>query len=75
MLVTLTTQFPFIDAVHKGYWEAFAIRLFSENNIAVDFTRRPTPPLKIRLKEGLKAFIFLVFPHDWIVRTQNLLMK
>lgn len=71
MLVTRTKEFPFIDAVHKGYWEKFAVKLCRDNGVDIDFSRRPAPPLRKRLVEMAKAAIFHTFPKDWIVRIQN----
>ena len=71
LLVTPTKEFPFIDAVHKGYWEKFGAKCLDDNGIDYDFSRRGLPPFKVRVIEGLKAFIFAVVPNDWIVRVQN----
>ena len=75
MLVTPTREFPFIDAVHKGYWEKFAVKLCRDNGLPIDFSHRPTPPLSKRLRELAKAAVFSLFPADWIVRTQNAMSK
>ena len=71
LLVTPTKEFPFVDAVHKGYWEKFGVKCLADNGIDYDFSRRGLPPFKVRVIEGLKAFIFAVVPNDWIVRVQN----
>lgn len=71
LLVTPTKEFPFIDAVHKGYWEKFGVQCLADNNIDYDFSKRGLPPFKVRVVEGLKAFIFAVVPNNWIVRVQN----
>lgn len=73
LLVTPTKEFPFLDAVHKGYWEPEGVRVMKENGIAYDFSRRGRPPLGVRVREGLKALVFAVFPWTLIVRVQNLL--
>jgi hypothetical protein len=73
--VTEKLEFPFVDAVHKGYWEKRGIACMSENGIVYDFSRRAVPPLKVRLKEGLKSLIFKIFPADLIVKEQNAVEK
>lgn len=73
-LVTRTKEFPFIDAVHKGCWEKFAVAQCQANGVAIDFSRRPLPPLKKRIVEFLKAAAFRIFPINWIVRIQNALI-
>ena len=71
LLVTPTREFPFSDVVHKGYWEKFGVALCEANGIAPDLAARGLPPLKVRLVEGIKKFVFFVFPTNWIVRVQN----
>ncbi len=71
LLVTRTREFPFVDAVHKGYWEDAGIRLCDENGVPLDFARRSRPPLSVRLRESLKSLVFAVFPNTVIVRLQN----
>lgn len=73
ILATRTREFPFVDAVHKGCWEKAGVRVCEENGRAVDFARRGLPPFATRLKEGVKALVFAVFPWTLIVRVQNLL--
>ena len=73
LLVTPTKEFPFIDAVHKGHWEKFGVKCLTDNGIDYDFSKRGLPPFKVRVVEGLKAFIFAVVPNNWIVRVQNVL--
>lgn len=71
LMVTEKLEFPFIDAVHKGYWEKEGIACMAENGIAYDFSRRGAPPLAVRLKEGFKSLVFRIFPADLIVKVQN----
>ena len=71
LLVTPTKEFPFLDAVHKGYWEKFGVKCLAENGIEFDFSKRSLPPFSVRLIEGIKAFIFAVVPNTLIVRLQN----
>jgi len=73
LLVAPRREFPFIDSVHKGYWEKAGVRVCRENGVEVDFSSRSLPPLRVRVKEGLKALIFAVFPYTLIVRVQNIL--
>ena len=73
LLVTPTKEFPFVDAVHKGYWEKFGVAVCRENGVEVDFSKRGLPPFKVRLVEGLKSLVFAVFPWSLIVRVQNAL--
>ena len=71
LLVTPTKEFPFLDAVHKGYWEKFGVKCLAENGIEFDFSKRSLPPLSVWLVERLKAFVFAVVPNTLIVRIQN----
>lgn len=71
LLVTPTKEFPFLDAVHKGHWEKFGVACLKENGIDYDFSKRGRPPLSVKLREGIKGFVFNLFPTDWIVRVQN----
>ena len=73
LLVTPTKEFPFVDAVHKGYWETFGVQALKDNGIAYDFSKRGLPPLRVRVVEGLKALVFALVPNTWIVRVQNAL--
>ena len=71
LLVTPTKEFPFLDAVHKGYWEPWGLSVCRNNDIQIDQHARTAPPLKIRLIEGLKGLIFACIPNTWIVKIQN----
>ncbi len=73
LLVTPTKEFPFFDAVHKGYWELRGVRVLKENGIDYDFSRRGMPPFSARLREAVKSLIFKIFPWTLIVRIQNFL--
>jgi len=73
ILGTPMKEFPFVDAVHKGCWEPFGVKVLRDNGIEVDFTKRGLPPLKTRLIEGLKAAVFACVPNTLIVRAQNAL--
>lgn len=73
LLVTPTKEFPFVDAVHKGHWEPFGVKALKENGLDYDFTKRGLPPVGVRVREGVKALVFRLFPWTLIVRVQNLL--
>lgn len=68
---TRRRAFPFIDAVHKGYWEKAGLALCRENGAPVDLRKRGLPPFPARLvKWGGKA-LFRLFGAELIVRIQN----
>lgn len=71
ILVTGTKEFPFVDAVHKGYWERFGLAVCRENGIDTASMKRTLPPFKVRLVEGLKALVFAIVPTTLLVRFQN----
>ncbi len=73
ILATQQKEFPFVDAVHKGCWEPWGVRIIKENGIDYDFSKRGTPSFSVRVREGVKALIFKLFPWTLIVRVQNLL--
>jgi hypothetical protein len=73
LLVTQEKEFPFIDAVHKGCWEKFGVKCLEDNGITFDFSKRGLPSFRIRLIEGIKAFIFAIVPTTLLVRVQNAL--
>ncbi|MGN0832876.1 MAG: hypothetical protein ACI4RD_04410 [Kiritimatiellia bacterium] len=73
ILGTPTKEFPFVDAVHKGCWERFGLKVLADNGIAFDLSTRGLPPFRTRLVEGLKALVFALVPHTLIVRVQNAL--
>ena len=73
LLVTPTKEFPFVDAVHKDYWEKFGVEVCERNGIAVDFAARGLPPFPVRVRESLKDRVFAIFPWTLIVRIQNFL--
>ena len=73
LLVTRTKEFPFVDAVHKGYWERFGIELMRDNGVAFDLEKRGLPPFRVRFVEAFKSFVFAVFPWTLVVRVQNAL--
>lgn len=72
LLHTQTKEFPFIDAVHKGYWEKPGKLLVEKEGIKYDFSVRGLPPLAVRLREGLKGAIFNLVPTTPLVKLQNL---
>lgn len=73
LLVTPTQEFPFVDAVHKGYWERAGVALCEANGVSIDFARRGLPPIRVRVVEALKGLVFAIFPWTLIVRVQNAL--
>ena len=73
ILATKVRECPFVDAVHKGCWEPFGVRVCRANGIAVDFSKRGLPSFATRAKEGLKALVFALVPNTLIVRVQNAL--
>ena len=73
ILGTPTKEFPFVDAVHKGCWEPFGIKVLKDNGIDYDFSKRGLPSFKMRCVEGVKALVFALVPNTLIVRLQNAL--
>ena len=73
ILAACRREFPFVDAVHKGYWESFGVKVCQKNGIEIDFSKRGLPSLGTRLVEGLKALVFALVPNTLIVRVQNAL--
>ena len=71
LLVTPTKEFPFVDAVHKGYWEKFGLAVCRKNGVDLGGVTRTLPPFKVRLAEGVKALIFHLVPTTLLVRFQN----
>ena len=71
LLVTQTKEFPFVDAVHKGYWEKFDLEVCRENGIDLDGITRTLPPFKARVVEGAKAVAFKILHTTLLVRFQN----
>ena len=74
LLVTREQEFPFVDAVHKGYWEPFGMELCLREGVPVDLDKRGAPPFLIRAKEALKRVIFNLSP-ELVVRVQNMLSR
>ena len=70
ILCTLSKEFPFVDAVHKGYWEPSGLRLCRENGVAVDREIRNAPPILVVFREWVKGVVFRLSP-GLIVRIQN----
>ena len=71
LLVTGKKEFPFVDAVHKGYWEKSGLAACKENGIDISSFKRTLPPFKIKFIEGLKSLIFAVVPTTLLVKFQN----
>lgn len=70
ILCTLSKEFPFVDAVHKGYWEPSGLQLCRENGVAVDREIRNAPPILVVFREWVKGVVFRLSP-GLIVRIQN----
>lgn len=70
IMVTEKLEFPFVDAVHKGYWEQSGVDLLKREGIDYDFSVRGLPPPMIRAKEWLKSVIFRMNP-EIVTRVQN----
>lgn len=70
LLCTREQDFPFVDAVHKGHWEKFGVRLCRERNVPIDLSARTLPPFSRRLVEWAKGVVFRISP-GLIVRIQN----
>ena len=70
LLVTETLEFPFLDVIHKGYWEPWGVALLKREGIAYDFSVRGAPPLSVRIKEKVKNLVFRLNP-DLVTRVQN----
>ena len=70
ILVTEKLEFPFLDVVHKGFWEPWGVELLKREGLAYDFSVRGTPPFPVWLKEKVKDFIFNLNP-DLVTRVQN----
>ena len=71
LLVTQTKEFPFVDAVHKGYWEKFGLAVCRENGVDMSGINRTLPPFKVRVVEGIKAIVFRIVPTTLLVKFQN----
>lgn len=71
IMVTERKEFPFVDALHKGYWEPEGVALLKREGIGYDFSQRGLPPFWPRLKSNLKKAVFAVFPWELVVRVQN----
>lgn len=70
LLCTKRQILPFVDAVHKGCWEPFGLKVLREAGITPDFTRRQPPTRTRRFIEWGKGVIFRLNP-TWVVRIQN----
>ena len=71
ILVTERKEFPFVDVLHKGYWEPEGVELVKREGIGYDFSQRGLPPFWPRLKSNLKKAVFAIFPWELVVRVQN----
>lgn len=72
LLVSERLEFPFVDAVHKGFWEREALTLMEQEGVDCDWRIRGLPPFRVRMIEAVKKIIFSVSP-DLVTRLQNAL--
>lgn len=70
LMVSTVNEFPFTDAVHKGYWEREGVELVRRERLDVDIGRRGTAPWTVRVKEGIKSRLFRMSP-ELVTRVQN----
>lgn len=70
IMVAKEREFPFIDIVHKGYWEPNEIAFLEREQIPYDFKVRGLPPLKVKISEMIKGKIFWWCPN-LVTRLQN----
>ena len=70
LLCTPTKEFPFLDSLHKGYWERFGLANCAANGIVIDTAKRGLPPLNRRMVEWIKGVIFRMNP-TLLVKVQN----
>ena len=76
LLVTRESEFPFVDALHKGCWEKAGLEVCERVGIELDFTvHARTPPFRVKVREGLKRLVFALVHWSWIVRAQNAIVK
>ena len=71
LLVTERQEFPFLDVVHKGYWEPFGLALLEREGITPDLSARGAAPLAVRFKETAKNAVFRLSP-ELVTRVQNI---
>ena len=70
LLVTERLEFPFLDVVHKGYWEPFGLELLEREGISPDLSARGAAPAAVRIKEAVKNAVFRLSP-ELVTRVQN----
>lgn len=71
LLVTARQEFPFVDAVHKGYWEPEGMALLRREGLESAAVSRGVAPWSVRVKELLKNWIFRISPEG-VTRIQNI---
>ena len=74
ILVAAEDELPFVDIVHKGYWEPNEMDFLRREGIEVDLSVRGLPPFGVRLREWLKGKAFGLAP-DLVTRLQNRLQR
>lgn len=70
LLVTERLEFPFLDVVHKGYWEPFGLKLLEREGISPNLSARGAAPAAVRIKEAVKNALFRLSP-EFVTRVQN----
>ena len=70
LLVTERLEFPFLDVVHKGYWEPFGLELLEREGISPNLSARGAAPAAVRIKEAVKNAVFRLSP-ELVTRVQN----
>ena len=72
LLCATTTQFPYVDAIHKGKWERSAFQLCERNGIDVATFPRPVMNDWDYVKKHVKGTILNLNPTR-VIQLQNLL--
>ncbi|MBQ8124873.1 MAG: hypothetical protein IJ173_03190 [Kiritimatiellae bacterium] len=68
ILSVVQKEFPFLDAVHKGFWEKETEKLLAANAVKVDFSRRGFVPASVKVKEYLRAKVVRMLPRAFLLR-------
>ena len=71
ILVTNDYKFPYIEGVRKGKWLPDGVRWCRQNNITIDFMRRPAFSIFERMIIEGQGLLLHLFPNV-IVKVQNL---
>ena len=71
ILCTPEREFPFLDAVHKGYWERRSVELCGQVGVFVDFAKRGFVPRRMIWKEWVRAKIIRCLPRKLLQKIRN----